>query len=283
MRRDRSERKIMIALFILVTSGLLLLTACGPDNSTKSNESAKPAGAGATDSKARGAQIVADFHKADGAAYSKGRIRMTVTSAGEPTTVWEADVLRKQTLEERITLSHVVKPEASSDMASLSVEKKDEKTLNVSYAQSTGKFVEYDSNKQMFGGLTAQELLGGELEKYDFNYLGEKTIDGAKTFEVESKLKPDQDSIIARSVTFFREDNKFPAEIHMFNSKGDEIRTVHVTEYKTVEGRQTVWKTDIDNQSRKAKISVEVMSLSFPEKMDDKLFARDNLKRLVAR
>jgi len=283
MIMDGSQRRLFVVLFILTAGGLLLLTACGPDNSVKNNDSAKPSGAGAPDSKARGAQIVADFHKADGAPYSKGRIRMTVTAAGEPAAVWEADVLRKQSPEERVTLSHVVKPEASSDIASLSVEKKNEKTLNVSYAQSTGKFVEYDSNKQMFGGLTAQELLGGELEKYDFNYLGEKTVDGAKTFEVESKLKPDQDSVITRSVTMFREDNKLPAEIHMFNSKGDEIRTVHVTEFKTVEGRQTVWKTDIDNQSRKAKITVEVVSLSFPEKMDDKLFARDNLKRLVAR
>ena len=283
MTRDGSKRKFTIALFILAASGLLLLTACGPDNSAKNSETAKPSGGGAVDSKAKGAQIVADFHKADSAAYSKGRIKMTVAVEGEPTVVYEADVLRKQTPEERVTLTHVVKPVASSDMASLSVEKKDEKTLNVSYAQSTGKFVEYESSKQLFGGLTAQELLGGELEKYDFNYLGEKMVDGAKTYEVESKLKSDQDSIIARSVTLFREDNKLPAEIHMFNSKGDEIRTVHVAEYRTVEGHQTPWKTDIDNLSRKAKITIEVLSLSFPDKMDDKLFERDNLKRLVAR
>ena len=268
---------------MIITGGLLLLTACGPDGSGKTTENANSSAGGATDTKAKGAQVVADFHKADFSAYSKGRLKMTVVPEGEPTTVYEVDVFRKQTPEERITLTHVVKPEASSDMASLSNEKKDQKTLNVSYAQSTGKFVEYDSNKQLFGGLTAQELLGGELEKYDFNYLGEKTVDGAKTFEVESKLKPDQDSIITRSVTMFREDNKYPAEIHMFNSKGDEIRTVHVTEFKNVEGRPSIWKTDIQNLSRKTKITVEVLTLSFPDKMDDKLFERDNLKRLVSR
>jgi hypothetical protein len=272
----------LIASVILAVSGLLLFTACGPEGSGKTSENAKPSGS-SVDSKEMGARIVDDFHKADGAPYSKGRIRMTVVTQGEPTTIYEADVMRKQTPDERITLSHVVKPEASSDMASLSVEKKNEKTQNVSYAQSTGKFVEYDSNKQMFGGMTAQELLGGELEKYDFTYKGEKTIDGVKTFEVESKLKPDQDSVIARSVTFFRQDSKLPTEVHMFNTKGDEIRTVRVTEFRTVEGHQTPWKTDVDNPGRKAKITIEVLSLTFPDKMDDKLFARDNLKRLVAR
>src|SRR5882724_972918 len=284
MKMEFSKRGSVVTLFILLISiALLSLTGCGSEGAGKTAENTKPTPSIIGGGRERGTNIVADFHAADGALYSKGRIKMTVVAAGEPTTVYEVDVIRRQTPDEKTTLSHVVKPEASSDMASLSVEKKNEKTLNVSYAQSTGKFVEYDSNKQMFGGLTAQELLGGELEKYDFNYLSEKTVDGAKTFEVESKLKPDQDSMITRSVTLFREDNKLPAEIHMFNSKGDEIRTVHVTEFKTVEGRQTVWKTDIDNQSRKAKITVEVVSLSFPEKMDDKLFARDNLKRLVAR
>jgi outer membrane lipoprotein-sorting protein len=192
--------------------------------------------------------------------------------------------MRQQTTDgQRMTLTHVVKPEASSDMASLSVEKKNEKTLNVSYAQSTGKFVEYDSNKQTFGGLTAQELIGGELEKYDYNYLGEKTLDGAKAYDVECKLKPDQDSTIARSTTLFREDNKLPAEIHMFNSKGEEIRTVHVTEFRTIEGHPTVWKTEIDNPGRKAKITIEVLNVTYPAKIDDKLFGRDNLKRLVAK
>src|SRR5258708_30357868 len=128
MTRDGSKRKLLAALLILAASGLLLLTACGPDNSTKNSDTAKPSGGGAVDSKARGAQIVGDFHKADGAPYSKGRIRMTIAAAGEPTAVYEADILRKQTPGERVTLTHVVKPEVSSDTASLSVEKKDEKT-----------------------------------------------------------------------------------------------------------------------------------------------------------
>src|SRR5258708_14744151 len=210
MRMEFSKRESIVTLFILLMAvALFSLTACSSDGAGKTTENAKSTPNIIGDGKEKGTKIVADFHAADGAMYSKGRIKMTVVAAGEPTTVYEADVLRKQTPEERVTLSHVVKPEASSDIASLSVEKKNEKTLNVSYAQSTGKFVEYDSSKQLFGGLTAQELLGGELEKYDFNYLSEKTIDGAKTYEVESILKPNEDSIIARSVTFFIDDNKF--------------------------------------------------------------------------
>ena len=65
-----------------------------------------------------------------------------------------------------------------------------------------------------FGGLTAQELLG-EWDKYDYQLLSEKDLNGVKVYEVEGNLKSPGYSIIARSVTLFRADNYLPAEMHL--------------------------------------------------------------------
>ena len=280
---------ISCKVFQLMIAGLLtaliVLSGCENKSNATSSDSSAPASSkssGASDSE-KGAQTVAAYQKTIDIPYSKGRIRMTIVSPDEGTKVYEVEALRKQTADETMTLSHVVKPDTESDLASLSVEKKTEKTQNVSFAQGTGKFVEYDTSKQTFGGLTAQELLGGELQRYNFKYLGEKQVDGVKTSEVESTLKPNEESPITRVVTLFREDNSLPAEIHLFNSKGEEIRTFHITDYKTVDGHPVIWKTVIDNHVRNSKITIDVLNISFPAKMDDSMFTRDNLKRLVVK
>jgi len=272
---------------ILFLTILILVICCfagcgGNDNGNARPVSSAPKPTNA-DSHQKGAEIVAAYQKAIDIPFSKGRIKMTVDSPEEGKKIYEAEVIRRQTDDQTDTLTHVVKPETESDLATLAIEKKGQKTENVSYAQSTSKFVEYDSSKQTFGGLTAQELLGGELDKYNFNYLGEKDVDGAKTYEVESTLKPNEDSPLARVITLFREDNSLPVEIHIFNSKGDEMRTFHVREIRTVDGHSITWKTEIDNLVKKTKITIDVLNISFPPKMDADLFTRDNLKRLVVK
>src|SRR5438045_651024 len=98
----KTRSKYTLAI-LLIAIALLFQTGCGPDGSEKNAESAKPTAGNIPDSKARGAQLVTDFHKADGAMYSKARLKMTVVTANEPTVIYEADVIRKQVPEERIT------------------------------------------------------------------------------------------------------------------------------------------------------------------------------------
>ncbi|HZS48573.1 MAG TPA: outer membrane lipoprotein-sorting protein [Blastocatellia bacterium] len=277
-------RKFSCYFFLII----LVLAAClaaGCNDDETVNKKAEPIQSkpASADTHQKGEQIVAAYLKAIDIPYSKGRIRMTVNTPDEGTKIYEAEVIRRQTSDQTITLTHVVKPENESDLATLAIEKKGQKTENVSYAQSTSKFVEFDSSKQTFGGLTATELLGGELDRYTFNYIGEKNIDGVKSYEVESTLKPGEQSPLARVTTFFREDNSLPIEIHIFNSKGEELRTFHITDYKTIDGHTVTWKTTIENHVNNAKITLEALNLSFPAKMDEALFTRDNLKKLVVK
>ena len=230
----------------------------------------------------RGAQIVAEYLKRDAAPYRKNRVRLTIASESEPLQVYELEIWRKQTAAETLTLTHVVQPADESDLAALSVERKGEPTINVTYVSSTDQFRETGTNKMFFGGLTAQELLG-EWDKYDYTLVAEKDLDGVKVYEVEGTLKPTADSMIARTRTLFRADTYLPAEMHLFNSDGKELRTFRVKEFRNVAGREAVWLTEIENHVRPTKVTIETLSLDWPEKADDAMFTRDRLKQLALR
>jgi hypothetical protein len=227
----------------------------------------------------RGTQIVAEYLKRDAATYRKQRVRLTITSTSEPLKVYELEIWRKQTGPETLTLTHVVQPAEESDLAALSIERKGQPTINVTYVSSADEFRETGTNKMFFGGLTAQELLG-EWDKYDYSLLDEKDLSGVKAYEVEGTLKPGAESVIARTRTLFRGDTYLPAEMHLFNSGGEEVRTFQVKGYRNVAGHDVVSLTEVENHVRPTKVTIETLSVDFPEKADDGMFTRDRLKQL---
>ncbi|MCM3902441.1 MAG: outer membrane lipoprotein-sorting protein [Pyrinomonadaceae bacterium] len=227
----------------------------------------------------RGAQVVAEYLKRDASPYRKNHVRMRIAAPSEPVKVYELEIWRKQTSAETLTLTHVIQPAHESDLAALTVERKGQPAINVTYISSTDQFRETGTNKMFFGGLTAQELLG-EWDKYDYQLLSEKHLNGVKVYEVEGNLKPSGDSIIARSITLFRADNYLPAEMHLFNSAGEEVRIFKVAKYDNVAGRDVIWLTEIVNLLRQTKITIEGLGLEFPEKVDESIFLRDRLKQI---
>ena len=258
---------------ILLLLGLWTASGCNRDRTAPTqNEGVSPA--------QRGAEIVAEFLKRDAAPYRKNRVRLTIAAPPDPLKTYELEIWRKQTAGETLTLTHVVQPVAENDLAALSIEKPGVPTVNVTYVSSTGDFRETGTNKMFFGGLTAQELLG-EWDKYDYRFLGEKELQGIKVYEVEGTLKPGNDSAIARSRTLFRSDTYLPAELHLFNSGGDEVRTFRVVNYKNVDGHEVVWHMEIENHVRQARVSIETLGVEFPDKVDDAMFTRERLKQLA--
>jgi hypothetical protein len=270
---DRHITQLAVCIVLLLS--LAVCNGCKRETTSSGGDNAKVR-------QERGAQIVADYLKRDAAPYRKNRVRLTIAAPSEPVKVYELEIWRKQTPEETLTLTHIVQPVDESDLAALSVERKGQPSMNVTYVSSTDQFRETGTNKMFFGGLTAQELLG-EWDKYDYQLLNEKDLDGVKVYEVEGNLKPSGDSIIARSRTLFRADTYLPAEMHLLNSDGSELRTFKVKKFRNVAGREVIWLTEIDNHSRQAKITIESLSLDFPEKADDAIFTRDRLKQIAQR
>ena len=177
-------------------------------------------------------------------------------------------------------MSQIIKPAEESDLATLAIEGTAKKTVIVTYAASRDEFRETDTNKMFFGGLTAGELLG-EWGKYDYRLTGEKEIEGQKAYEVEGKLKPSAGSVVARMNVVFRADNYLPAELHLFDSTGREIRTYKVTEFKDDQAGAYAARTEADNPVYKTHIMIEFLSREFPARLEDSIFSREKLKQFV--
>jgi hypothetical protein len=81
----------------------------------------------------------------------------------------------------------------------------------------------------------------------------------------------------------FRADTYLPAEMQLSNSAGEQVRTFRVKEYRNVAGRDAIWLTEVENHVRPTKITIETLSLDWPEKADDAMFTREHLKELSQR
>lgn len=268
--------RVSIAACILLT--VTGLVGCGGGQYTSEQ---KPAPSAAKDVSAdRGEEIVAEYLKRDAAPFRKERVRFTVNTDGEAAKIYEFDILRKQADAETVTLAQCVSPAEDKGLGSLTIEAKDKKPVVVTYAISRHDFRETDTNKMFIGGLTAGELLG-EWYKFDYKLLGEKEIDGVKAYEVEGKLKPDMSSVASKMTVLFRSDNNFPAEMHLFDVTGREIRTYKILDFKTVGDRYFASKTEVTNPIYKAQIIIEVANREYPTTVDESMFTREKLKQIA--
>lgn len=258
----------------LVIYGLLIATACG------GGQVAETGNTGSASPEKRGQEIVSEYLKRDTAPFRKMRVRFTVKEEGKPDAITELDNWRKQTPDGTTTLSQIVKPIEESDLGSLTIEAKGQKTTVVTYAKSSDSFRETDTKKMFFGGLTAGELLG-EWDKFTFRLVGEKEISSSKVFEVEGKLKRDADSIVSKMNVLFRSDNYVPVELHLFDNTGREIRTYKFTDVKSEPEHPYAARTEVENPIYNAKITIEILSREFPATVDDAMFSRDKLKQLA--
>jgi hypothetical protein len=68
-----------------------------------------------------------------------------------------------------------------------------------------------------------------------------------------------------------------------FNSDSEELRTFRMTDYRNFSGRTVVGRMEIINHIFKTTVTVEILNMMFPERMDDNLFTREHLKQIAKR
>jgi Outer membrane lipoprotein-sorting protein len=263
---------------LLILLGSVFLTSCDKTPAEVSGPNKDPEKL----ARERGAQVIAEYLKRDATPYRQTRVRLTISDVRNETQIYELDVWRKQTANETLTLTQIAQPAAQRDLASLTIERQGEDAVNVTYLTANDQFRETGTNKSFFGGVTAQEFLG-EWDKYDGRLVNEKGSGALTSYEIEARLKPKRDSTIARLTAVFRGDTYLPAEMHAFNSDGEELRTFRITDYRNFSGRPVVGRMEIKNHIFKTTVIVEVLNMMFPGGMDDSLFTREHLKQIAKR
>lgn len=263
-------RSVLLAVTILFAFGCSDPPSAGrPDT-----EQRKPNAAD------RGDELITEFRKRDAAPFRRSRVRLT-TMEGDKQEVFEVEVWRKQTGNETRTLSQIIKPVEDTDLASLAVEVDEQQTKTTSYIASRGEFRETDTNKMFFGGLTAGELLG-EWNKFDFEFVGEKELDGKRFFEVKGTLKPGRAGVVYMMTVVMRADDLLPVELKLFDSTERHIRTYRVVEVKTDRKGPYPARTEVENLVYKNRTVIEVLNREFPDNVDDSFFTREKLKEIAA-
>ena len=257
---------------LLLVLGASIFTGCRNEmNSGETTTAAKR--------RQEGERIVSEYLQRDSSPYRKSFMRFAIKLPNQKDEVYDLEVWRRQTDGETDTLTQVSR-NGEGGLASLTVERAGQETVNISYVPANNQFREAGTHRTFFGGLTTGELIG-EWQKYDSDLISEKEVNGSKVFEVESKLKPDAESAIDRFRTLFRSDNYLPIESHLFNFRDEEIRTYYVREHRMVEGRPVVWVTEVENHANSGKIRIEMTSVTFPERLDDNAFTRERVKALT--
>jgi hypothetical protein len=108
-----------------------------------------------------------------------------------------------------------------------------------------------------YKGLTisVQELIGGELGKYDHESKGEATIDGVACHIVENRLRSmfKNDSDYPRSVCYLRKDNGMLQKWELFGKSNQLDKVITAGDMKQIEGHWTVTLANVDDLKRKGK------------------------------
>lgn len=263
----------MKSLLLIIYVGLVF--GCGGATNSTSPDPVVPETPKSSD---RGNEIIAEYLKRDSAPFRKDRVRFTIKSEGDRDEIFELDVWRRQTEKGTDTMSIITKPVEDAGSGSLTIETPDQPAVIVTYAASRDEFKETDTGKMFFGGLTAQELLG-EWKKYDYEFVAERDLEGKQVFEIVGKLKDGQKSVIASNRVFIDTQNYLLYELHLFDSKGKELRTFHQKDIGSANGRPYVAKTEAMNHVYISRILIDIVSREFPTSLDDSIFSREKLKQ----
>lgn len=134
-----------------------------------------------------------------------------------------------------------------------------------------------------YKGLTisVQELIGGELQKYDHQANGIKQIDGIQCSEVDNRIKPQfkNDSNYPRSIAYFREDNRMLQKWELFGDSDKLEKVIHADEIKKIQGNWTVTVARVEDLKKKGKLVLKVIEGNYNPSLSDELFNEEYLKQ----
>ncbi len=134
-----------------------------------------------------------------------------------------------------------------------------------------------------YKGLTisVQELIGGELQKYDHQANGLKQIDGIQCSEVDNRIKPQfkNDSNYPRSIAYFREDNGMLQKWELFGDSDKLEKVIYADEIKKIQGNRTVTVARVEDLKKKGKLVLKVIEGRYDPSLSDELFNEEYLKQ----
>ncbi|HKP13244.1 MAG TPA: outer membrane lipoprotein-sorting protein [Blastocatellia bacterium] len=269
---------------------LIALAGCDHQPAANSNSAAGPAKqpAPAVDA----AQIIEQYRKLDSSRDSVMtlRVRIQVENPAAQLTPIPPEIEVKQYRKRaadggEMILVEFTSPPTQRDLSALITVTPAGEVEATRYNQSSNGFVSTRgvlSEDSLFG-MTLQELIGGQPEKYDWKFVGEETFNQAAVYRLEGRLKPAAESKFSRLVMFISKENSAALGAEFYDDHDELMRRMTVDQYAQVGGQWTRKHWTVDNRTRQKKLEFETLDAGYDKNLSDALFTRDQLKKAALR
>ena len=283
--RKRSGKRLLVFL-----AGVIALAGCDHSPATNSNNVAEPAkpSAPAVDA----AQLINQYRKLDTSRDSAMtlRVRIHVENPATQLTPVPPEIQLKQYSKRaadggEVILVEFTSPPDQRDLSALIAVSPSGEVEGTRYNQSSNSFVSTRGvlNEDSLFGLTLQELIGGQPEKYDWKLVGEETFNQAPVYRLEGRLKPAAESKFTRLVMFISKENSAVLGAEFYDDHDELMRRMTVDRYEQVGGQWTRKHWTVDNRAKQKKLEFETLDAAYDKNLSDALFTRDQLKKIAAR
>lgn len=129
--------------------------------------------------------------------------------------------------------------------------------------------------------ISVQELIGGELHKYNHQYQGAQTVNGISCQVVESTLRDQfrNDSNYPRTLIYLRDDNGMPLKWDLFGNSNRLEKKIQVEEVKQFEGVWTLNRVRVDDLNKRSRLALILREVQYHPEVKDQIFSEQYLKQ----
>jgi Outer membrane lipoprotein-sorting protein len=127
--------------------------------------------------------------------------------------------------------------------------------------------------------ISVQEIIGGELLKYNHQFNGIETLNGLTCYVVENQLRAEfkNDSNYPRLRIYLREDSGMPLRAELFG-KSDQLKMIYFEEVQKIEGIWTITRARIEDPKKQAELIVTLKEAHYNPDLADYWFTEEYLK-----
>lgn len=229
------------------------------------------------------ADIVAKHMALDASRTSVMRLRAVITESEDRRREVRLDMYRKQEADGRLVLLvHFVSPREERDRSGLITTFPDGAIKAVRYAQSADRFVTTvgATGEDSLFGMTLQELVGAQQEKYDFQFVEDSALDSTPVYKLEGNLKAGADSKFPRMVMAISKEDYAALMIELYDHRDQLERRMTVEKGGQIDGFWTRMRWTLDNPARGKRIEFDLLDVKYNEDLADSIFTKENLKKV---
>ena len=284
LRVSASPRRPVAAVLAMA----LLLAGCNRNSTINSNNAAESASRPAMDA----AQIIEQNRKLDNSRDNVMKLRASIQVENPaaqltpiPPEVQMTQYRKRAADGSEMMLIEFTAPPTQRDLSALISVSPAGDIEATRYNQSSNSFVSSRgvlSEDSLFG-MTLQELVGGQPEKYDWKLAGEETFNQTPVYRLDGRLKPAAESKFSRLVMFITKDNYAALGAEFYDDHDELMRRITVDKLAQIGGHWTRMHWTVDNRARQKKIEFETLEARYDQNLSDTLFTRDQLKKIATR